>query len=85
MPGTATAPVLRVDGLDVRLTRDGETVHAVRGVDLTVERGEVVGLVGGSGSGKSILGLSVMGLLPAAARPVVSGSVVLRRAVPAAG
>jgi peptide/nickel transport system ATP-binding protein len=77
MPGTATAPVLRVDGLDVRLTRDGETVHAVRGVDLTVERGEVVGLVGGSGSGKSILGLSVMGLLPAAARPVVSGSVDL--------
>ncbi|NHT19621.1 ABC transporter ATP-binding protein [Cellulomonas sp. IC4_254] len=77
MPGTATAPVLRVDGLDVRLTRDGETVHAVRGVDLTVERGEVVGLVGGSGSGKSILGLSVMGLLPASARPVVSGSVDL--------
>lgn len=77
MPGTASAPVLRVDGLDVRLTRDGETVHAVRGVDLTVERGEVVGLVGGSGSGKSILGLSVMGLLPASARPVVSGSVDL--------
>ena len=76
MPG-ADSPVLRVDGLDVRLTRDGETVHAVRGVDLTVERGEVVGLVGGSGSGKSILGLSVMGLLPASARPVVSGSVDL--------
>ena len=73
----AESPVLRVDGLDVRLTRDGETVHAVRGVDLTVERGEVVGLVGGSGSGKSILGLSVMGLLPASARPVVSGSVDL--------
>ncbi|MCG7288388.1 ABC transporter ATP-binding protein [Cellulomonas sp. ACRRI] len=73
----AESPVLRVDGLDVRLTRDGETVHAVRGVDLTVERGEVVGLVGGSGSGKSILGLSVMGLLPASARPVVSGAVDL--------
>ena len=73
----AESPVLRVDGLDVRLTRDGETVHAVRGVDLTVARGEVVGLVGGSGSGKSILGLSVMGLLPAAARPVVSGAVDL--------
>ncbi|WHP17241.1 ABC transporter ATP-binding protein [Cellulomonas sp. ES6] len=77
MTATATAPVLRVTGLDVRLTRDGEQVHAVRGVDLTVERGEVVGLVGGSGSGKSILGLSVMGLLPASARPVLAGEVHL--------
>ena len=77
MAAAGTGPVLRVDGLDVRLTRDGETVHAVRGVDLTVTRGEVLGLVGGSGSGKSILGLSVMGLLPASARPVVSGAVDL--------
>ncbi|MGN8247171.1 ATP-binding cassette domain-containing protein [Cellulomonas soli] len=77
MPGTATHPVLRVDGLDVRLTRDGQTVHAVRGVDLAVQPGEVLGLVGGSGSGKSILGLSVMGLLPTSARPVVTGSVDL--------
>jgi peptide/nickel transport system ATP-binding protein len=77
MAAAGTGPVLRVDGLDVRLTRDGETVHAVRGVDLTVARGEVLGLVGGSGSGKSILGLSVMGLLPASARPVVSGAVDL--------
>jgi peptide/nickel transport system ATP-binding protein len=77
MAAAGTGPVLRVDGLDVRLTRDGETVHAVRGVDLTVARGEVLGLVGGSGSGKSILGLAVMGLLPASARPVVSGAVDL--------
>ncbi|HEY0216142.1 MAG TPA: ABC transporter ATP-binding protein, partial [Cellulomonas sp.] len=73
----AVDPVLRVEGLDVRLTRDGEQVHAVRGVDLTVARGEVLGLVGGSGSGKSVLGLSVMGLLPPSARPQVSGAVDL--------
>ncbi|VTR75896.1 ATP-binding cassette domain-containing protein [Cellulomonas hominis] len=77
MGDAPTDPVLRVDALDVRLTRDGKEVHAVRGVDLTVGRGEVVGLVGGSGSGKSVLGLSVMGLLPATARPVVSGAIDL--------
>ncbi|WP_169165320.1 ATP-binding cassette domain-containing protein [Cellulomonas taurus] len=69
--------VLSVTGLEVRLRRDGESVHAVRGVDLSVAPGEVLGLVGGSGSGKSILGLAVMGLLPAAARPEVSGAIDL--------
>jgi len=69
--------VLSVTGLEVRLRRDGESVHAVRGVDLSVAPGEVLGLVGGSGSGKSILGLAVMGLLPATARPEVSGAIDL--------
>ncbi|WP_159998236.1 ABC transporter ATP-binding protein [Roseomonas sp. 18066] len=42
-----------------------ETVHAVDGVDLTVRRGEVVGLVGESGCGKSTLGRMVAGIMPA--------------------
>jgi peptide/nickel transport system ATP-binding protein len=72
-----TDPVLRVTDLHVRLTRDGEQVHAVRGVDLTVARGEVLGLVGASGSGKSVLGLATMGLLPPSARPDVRGAIDL--------
>lgn len=60
--------LLRVRGLDVtyRRTRlrDGD-VNAVRGVDLTVGRGETVGLVGESGSGKSTIGSAVLGLVPA--------------------
>ena len=49
-----------------------EVVHAVDGVDLTIRKGEVVGLVGESGCGKSTLGRMVAGILPP------SGGTILR-------
>ncbi|MCQ4161185.1 ABC transporter ATP-binding protein [Roseomonas sp. GC11] len=48
-----------------------ETVHAVDGVDLTVRKGEVVGLVGESGCGKSTLGRMVAGIMPASAGQIL--------------
>ncbi|WP_282610362.1 ABC transporter ATP-binding protein [Pelagibius sp. Alg239-R121] len=41
-----------------------ETVHAVDGVDLSIDEGDVVGLVGESGCGKSTLGRMVAGIMP---------------------
>src|SRR5699024_1416276 len=54
-----TSTVLTVDGLDVRA---GST-PLLRDVTFTIQRGERVGLIGESGSGKSLTALSVMGLL----------------------
>jgi len=59
-----TGPLLDVQGLTTYFhTRDG-VVKAVDGVDFRVDRGEVVGLVGESGCGKSVTSLSIMRLVP---------------------
>ena len=57
-------------------TRDG-VVRAVDGVSFTVRRGEVVGLVGESGCGKSVTSLSIMRLIPQPPGRIVGGEVIL--------
>lgn len=63
-------PLLELRGLGVTFS-DGPA--AVRGLDLTVDEGEVLALIGASGSGKSVTAAAVVGLLPRSAQ--VTGSV----------
>ena len=68
-------PILAVDNLHTRFfTRDG-VVRAIEGLSLTVQAGEVLGIVGESGCGKSVTALSVMRLIPSQSGRIVQGSV----------
>lgn len=69
-------PLLDVQGLRVEFRTQRGAVHAVNGVDLTLQAGQTVGLVGESGCGKSVTALAVLGLLPAPAGRVTAGSVL---------
>ena len=56
--------LLKVTDLHISFKAKGEPVRAVTGVTFSVKKGETLGIVGESGAGKSVLGLSLMGLLP---------------------
>ena len=62
--------VLELADVAVEYGRRGQRLRAVDGVDLTVARGEIVGLVGESGCGKSTLARAAVGLEPLAAGAV---------------
>ena len=55
--------ILEVKGLKTQFFTESGVVRAVDGVDIVVRRGEVLGIVGESGCGKSVTSLSVMRLV----------------------
>jgi len=67
---TPRAPALEIRDLTVALPHGGDRPHAVAGVSLAVQRGEIVCLLGESGSGKSVIAHTVMGLAPRELRAV---------------
>ncbi len=55
--------IIQVENLVTKFKSSGKVVTAINGVDFSVERGKVLGIVGESGCGKSVTSLSIMGLL----------------------
>ena len=70
-------PLLEIRGLCTEFRQKRGVLKAVRGVDLTLEPGETLALVGESGCGKSITAASVMRLVPPPGK-IVSGSVLFK-------
>jgi peptide/nickel transport system ATP-binding protein len=70
------APVLDIQNLSTHIKLTSSVVQAVGNIDLHVDAGETLGIVGESGCGKSMTGLSIMGLLPPGGA-IVGGSIKL--------
>jgi peptide/nickel transport system ATP-binding protein len=68
--------VLKISNLNVTFHTYAGDVKALNGVDLSVKKSELLGLVGESGCGKSVTSLSIVGLLPPNAE-IISGEVLL--------
>ena len=67
--------LLEIDDLNIRFMSDQETVNAVRDVSITLRSGEVLGIVGESGAGKSTVGNAIVNLLDAPGE-IVKGKVI---------
>lgn len=70
--------VLEVKDLRTSFFTDDGEVPAVDGITFSVKEGEILGLVGESGCGKSVTSLSIMGLLPSPPGKIVGGQILYK-------
>ena len=71
-----TDALLDIRGLRVEYHTDEDVVYAVNGLDLTIAKGESLGLVGETGAGKTTLALSLMRLLPKVSGRITGGEIM---------
>lgn len=71
-------PILEVRNLQTHFFTDKGVVPAVDGVSFSLYEGEVLGIVGESGCGKSVTSLSIMGLIPSPPGKIVGGEILFQ-------
>jgi oligopeptide/dipeptide ABC transporter ATP-binding protein len=69
--------LLEIKNLSVEYYKHGQVIPAVRGVDLTIASGEILGVAGESGCGKSTVALSLMRLIPSKQGKITGGQILL--------
>ena len=77
MPMKDKNVILDVQDLVVQFEVDGDVIRAVNGVNLTLEKGKTLGLVGETGAGKTTTALAVMSLVPDPPGIIASGKILL--------
>ncbi|WP_409253181.1 ABC transporter ATP-binding protein [Bacillus sp. SCS-153A] len=75
---TANTPILKVEELQTTFFTDDGEVPAVDNVNFHVNEGEILGIVGESGCGKSVTSLSIMGLVPSPPGKVTGGKILFK-------
>ncbi|MEK8211594.1 MULTISPECIES: ABC transporter ATP-binding protein [unclassified Paenibacillus] len=71
-------PILEIEDLHTHFFTDRGEVPAVDGVDLYIDPGEILGVVGESGCGKSVTSLSILKLVPNPPGRIVGGRILLK-------
>jgi len=69
--------VLKIENLRVHYVTEDGTVEAVNGIDIEVNRGKTMGLVGETGAGKTTTAMSIMQLIPTPPGKIIEGKIIL--------
>ena len=68
--------LLQIKNLKINYKSDNRLLEVVRGVDMDIDKGECVGLIGESGCGKTTVGLSITKLIPERKGNISSGKIL---------